>query len=157
MKVTCFEEGNFPNVFVSYLIRPCYHCTNPPCREVCPVEAITKRKRDGIVVVDRDACIGKTDCGACVDACPYGAPQFDNDEDAKMQKCDLCLERWQEGKSPICVESCPLRALDAGPLEELKAKYGERYEATGFVYDTEAKPSIIMKSKINPYKQDTWS
>ena len=155
MKVTCFEEGGFPNVFVSYLIRSCFHCANPPCQEVCPADAIIKRGRDGIVVVDRNACIGKTGCGACADACPFGAPQFDIDEDGKMQKCDLCLEQWQEGKLPICVESCPLRALDADDLEGLKIKYGEPCEATGFVYDVKAKPSIIIKGKINPYKKDS--
>ena len=155
INVSCFEEGNFPNLFVSYLVRLCYHCANPPCREVCPVEAITKREDDGIVVVDRNACLGKTACGACLDACPYEVPLFDDDEDAKMQKCDLCLERWREGKSPICVESCPVRALDAGPLEELKAEYEEKYDAAGFVYDTEAKPSIIMRGKINRHEQST--
>ncbi|OSB96938.1 4Fe-4S dicluster domain-containing protein, partial [Klebsiella pneumoniae] len=29
-----------------------------------------------------------------------------------MTKCDGCHERVAEGKKPICVESCPLRALD---------------------------------------------
>jgi len=27
-------------------------------------------------------------------------------EKAKMQKCDLCLERWAQGKKTICVEGC---------------------------------------------------
>lgn len=152
MKVTCLEEGTFPNVFVSYLVRPCYHCENPPCVECCPVEAITKRKQDGIVVVDRDICLGKTACGNCANVCPYGAPQFGLEEDAKMQKCDLCFERWEEGKKPICVEGCPLRALDAGPLDELKKKYGESREAAGFFYHPASNASIIMKGKKNPHE-----
>ena len=67
MKVTCIEEGKFPDVFVSYLTRPCYHCEEPTCVESCPSDAITKRAEDGIVVVDREACLGETDCGACLE------------------------------------------------------------------------------------------
>ncbi len=52
----------------------------------------------------------------CKDVCPYGAPQFDDEEKAKMQKCDLCVERWPDQKKPICVEACPVRALDAGSV-----------------------------------------
>lgn len=86
----------------------------------------------------------------CKDACPYSAPQFAAEEKAKMQKCDLCLERWGEGKKPICVESCPPRALDAGSLEDLEMKYGRIQEAVGFVYSPAAQPSIVNKPKKNP-------
>ena len=64
-----------------------------------------------------------------------------------MEKCDLCVERLAEGKNPICVDACPMRALDAGPLEELIAKYGNVREATGFVYSEDCIPSIIFKPK----------
>ena len=37
--------------------------------------------------------------------------------------CDLCADRVAEGKSPICVEACPLRALEFGDIEELRAKH----------------------------------
>jgi NADPH-dependent glutamate synthase beta subunit-like oxidoreductase len=86
----------------------------------------------------------------CKDACPYSAPQFADEEKAKMQKCDLCFDRWGEGKKPICVESCPPRALDAGSLEELKMKYGETKDAVGFVYSQVVQPSIVNKPKRNP-------
>ena len=86
----------------------------------------------------------------CKDACPYSAPQFAAEENAKMQKCDLCYERWDEGKRPICVEACPPRALDAGPMEELAAKYGEIKDAVGFVYSDVIQPSIVNKPKKNP-------
>ena len=114
----------------------------------CPVNAITKRSEDGIVVVDREACLGNDSCAAfCREGCTYDVPAFGPEPGAKMQKCDLCLERWAEGKEPICVEACPSRALDAGPLDELKAKYGNIREAEGFIYSEETKPSIIFKPK----------
>jgi anaerobic dimethyl sulfoxide reductase subunit B (iron-sulfur subunit) len=40
-----------------------------------------------------------------------------------MQKCNLCCDRWESGHKPICVEACPMRALDAGPQEEMESKY----------------------------------
>ncbi|RJT03056.1 4Fe-4S dicluster domain-containing protein, partial [Klebsiella pneumoniae] len=60
------------------------------------------------VVVNEEVCIG---CRYCHMACPYGAPQYNADK-GHMTKCDGCHERVAEGKKPICVESCPLRALD---------------------------------------------
>ncbi|MFC1916610.1 FAD-dependent oxidoreductase [Chloroflexota bacterium] len=83
----------------------------------------------------------------CRDVCPYSAPQFDDEEKAEMQKCDLCLERWAGGKKPICVEACPVKALDAGPIEELRTKYGDVREAHGFVSSPIAEPSIVSKPK----------
>lgn len=85
----------------------------------------------------------------CREVCPYKAPQFGAEAKAKMQMCNLCLERWAEGQKPVCVTGCPLRALDAGPLDELAAKYGEMKEAHGFVYSSENKPSIIFKPRPN--------
>jgi molybdopterin-containing oxidoreductase family iron-sulfur binding subunit len=33
------EIGTFPNVTKRFLPRPCMHCDNPPCADVCPVGA----------------------------------------------------------------------------------------------------------------------
>jgi anaerobic dimethyl sulfoxide reductase subunit B (iron-sulfur subunit) len=115
---------------------------------VCPVDAIRKRDSDGIVVVDREICPGGAECDRwCLDACPYDAPQFEAEENAKMQKCDFCMGRWAEGKGPICVAACPTRALDAGPLDQITAKYGDVREAVGFAYRERVRPSIVFKPK----------
>jgi Fe-S-cluster-containing dehydrogenase component len=52
-----------------------------------------------------------------------------------------------ENKIPVCVQTCRPRALYAGNLEELKAKYGEVKEAVNFVYSDRTKPAIIFKPK----------
>ena len=147
MRVTTIERGDFPDVSVTFLAQACLHCVEPSCIPACPANAISKRTEDGIVVVDREQCLGKDSCGMpCFDACPYESPQFGEEENPKMQKCELCLERWPQGQKPICVEACPMRARDAGPVDELIAKYGDRREAEGFVYAPELKPSIIFKT-----------
>ena len=114
----------------------------------CPSHAITKRESDGVVVVDSATCLGNVKCKTlCLKACPWDAPQFGPEENAKMQKCDLCLERLEQGRQTICVEACPMYALDVGPLEELKAKYGNTVDAEGFRNSERFKPSVTFHPK----------
>ncbi len=146
-RVETIERGKYPDVFVAFLTTSCYHCAEPACISACPVNAIAKREEDGIVVVDQEKCLGKNNCDLCLLACPHKAPQFGAEKNAKMQMCNLCLDRWAEGKQPICVAGCPTRALDAGPIDELMAKYGKAKEAEGFIYSSETKPSVVFKPK----------
>jgi anaerobic dimethyl sulfoxide reductase subunit B (iron-sulfur subunit) len=146
LRVKTIEKGKYPDLFVAFLPMVCYHCSEPACVPACPIGAITKREKDGIVILDKDNCLGKS-CSLCLEACPYDAPQFGAEKDAKMQKCDLCVDRWVEGKKPICVNSCPMRALDAGPICELRAKYGDIRDAEGFVYYEGLAPSVTFKPK----------
>ena len=147
IKVKTIEKGKYPDLFVAFLPVTCYHCLQPACIPACPVGAIAKREKDGIVTVDREICLGKDSCGLCLEACPYDAPQFGSEENARMQKCDLCIDRWAEGKKPVCVDGCPMRALDAGPINELKAKYSDIRDTEGFVYSDELAPSVTFKPK----------
>jgi len=107
------------NVFSYHISISCNHCQNPKCMEVCPTAAISKRE-DGIVLVNADRCIG---CRYCTWACPYGAPQF-NEEKGVITKCNFCYDLIDKGENPACVDACVMRCLDFGELEELKAKYG---------------------------------
>lgn len=113
-RVVKIESGSYPNASITYLSMGCMHCGNAPCAAVCPAGAITKRAEDGIVVVDRNKCIG---CHYCFFACPFGVPQYG--ADGTMQKCNMCLDRLAQGKQPACVAGCPAKALHAGTLEEL--------------------------------------
>lgn len=148
MQIFYNERGKFPNVYVSYRINPCFHCEDPVCIPVCPVNAITKREEDGIVIVDSDKCIGNEECDSkCLKACPYNAPQFGPEKDAKMRKCNYCLDRHLKGKVPACIETCRTRALETDTLEELETKYGKIKKADNFTYSERTKPAIVFKPK----------
>ncbi|MFY0686014.1 MAG: 4Fe-4S dicluster domain-containing protein [Cyclobacteriaceae bacterium] len=116
-----------------YMGTQCFHCENPPCVDVCPVQATWKEK-DGIVVIDYDWCIG---CRYCMAACPYdgrrfnwSTPEVPEEEVNKtqhylgnrlrkkgvMEKCTFCIQRSREGKNPACVEACPTGARVFGNL-----------------------------------------
>lgn len=108
-----------PKVFSYYTSISCNHCENPICVQVCPTTAM-HQDEDGVVSVDPGKCVG---CRYCEWACPYSAPQF-NVELGHMTKCDLCRDYRADGLEPACVDACPSRALDWGPIGELREKYG---------------------------------
>ncbi len=69
----------------------CHHCAKAPCKEACPVDAISRDER-GIVLINNDLCIG---CKECMEACPFGAMQFDDDKEIAV-KCYLCEGRFNQ-------------------------------------------------------------
>ena len=146
-RVESREQGRFPNVELSYVSLSCCHCSQPACMKACPVDAITKKDLDGVMAIDRDACLGGDACGACREACPYDVPQFGSEEDPRAQMCTFCRDRTEEQKKPACVEACPMRALDCGPLEDLRNNYGDVNEVRGFRYSSETDPSVVFKSR----------
>ena len=86
----------------------CRHCAEPACLAACPEGAISKNA-DGAVLVDEANCVG---CRACEAACPFDVPQFPDDGEGKMVKCDLCVGRYDRDKEePPCVATCPTHAL----------------------------------------------
>ncbi len=128
-----------------FLPRPCFHCDNPPCTQVCPVNA-TYRDPEGIVAQIYDRCIG---CRFCMVACPYETKFFTFRRYLKegpgqnpdvtvrprgvVEKCTFCHHRLQnarerarvEGRrmrtgeyAVACQEVCPTKAIAFGDLSE---------------------------------------
>lgn len=77
----------------------CKQCTKPLCKEACRFEAMPLDARLGVPTIDVQKCTG---CMACLEACPFGAIFYDDDEGVAIM-CDLC------GGDPQCVKFC--RAL----------------------------------------------
>ena len=132
------------DAFMYHVSDACNHCENPKCFAACPTGAIEKDD-DGIVFINQETCTGN---GACVDACPYGVPILVKEE-GKAKKCDMCRDRVAEGKQPICVEACPLRALDFGEISELRQKYGEMADIAPLPSADETKPNIVITEPVN--------
>lgn len=122
-----------------YMPVQCQQCRNPPCVDVCPVQA-TWQEPDGITVVDYNWCIG---CRYCEAACPYHARRFNwtkpeiapdeiNPEQSYLsnrirpqgviEKCTFCLHRTRKGRLPACLEACPTGARVFGNLLDPKSE-----------------------------------
>ena len=86
---------------ISYAVS-CRHCTDPICVMSCIAGAISKK--DGVVVIDKNKCIG---CLTCVLVCPYGA--LAPSESGVMQKCELCTTNSRG--EPACAAGCPNHAI----------------------------------------------
>lgn len=143
LRIYQYEKGSFPDVRIHVQWIPCYHCQSPACVESCATEALSKEEKYGAVLINAEKCIG---CRSCYDACPYGAPVFESDKsDARAQKCDMCVDRLDRGEAPVCVLSCPLRALDFGPIAELEKKYGTNRYLEGLPDSAMTRPAVLFK------------
>ncbi|MDR2852153.1 MAG: 4Fe-4S dicluster domain-containing protein [Burkholderiaceae bacterium] len=133
-----YEQGKYPNVKRTYVPTICNQCEAPPCQKVCPSGA-TYTREDGIVMVDRDLCIG---CSSCAVACPYDMrtmlseamftqglfgtgeiTPFEQQGYARYTpgtavKCDFCSQRVDQGLKPACVQTCPANARVFGDLDD---------------------------------------
>ena len=115
-RVQYVEGGTYPNVFAYKVNVSCNHCAEPACLPACPTGAIWKRPDNGIVDIDSTLCIG---CRRCEATCPYGAPQWDPEEQI-VKKCNLCVDEIEAGRQPYCVMACMMRVLDVGPIDLLR-------------------------------------
>ncbi|MFV0481613.1 MAG: DMSO/selenate family reductase complex B subunit [Campylobacteraceae bacterium] len=127
-------------VFAYYSSISCNHCDEPACAKVCPTGAMHKTSF-GIVEVNPKKCIG---CKACAMACPYGSPQY-NKQKKHMTKCNGCRERLEQDLLPICVASCPARALHAGPISELREQHGHLASVAPLPKYEVTRPNLVLK------------
>ena len=94
----------------------CMHCWQPACTAACLTNAMYKTP-EGPVIWRSSKCMG---CRFCMVSCPFDIPKFEyNEWNPKIQKCNLCFDRLQEGKKPACVEACPTDALMFGKKRDL--------------------------------------
>lgn len=140
----------------------CQHCDQPACVTVCPVDATFKR-RDGLVLIDNERCIG---CRFCMAACPYSTRVFNWSEPDQgeitlnmdmgnhthesspdhggapsvkgtVDKCDFCPHSVDKGELPHCVTACPNGVF----------YFGDKYEDTVTNGDETVRLSKLLEDK----------
>ena len=129
--------------FAFYVSSACNHCASPACMEVCPTGAMGKNEL-GLVSVDEHRCIG---CGYCALSCPYHAPKVDRTVGHSV-KCDGCSQRAREGSAPVCVEACPLRALEFGPISDLRARHGRVADMPPLPDSSKTAPNLVLSLPV---------
>ncbi|MEA5025809.1 hypothetical protein SDC9_33963 [bioreactor metagenome] len=98
-----FEESVKTGYFLSL---SCNHCENPECIRVC-LNGTYRKRKDGIVLHDPKHCSG---CGRCIRACPFSAPKYSLIT-GRVDKCNLCVDRLDNGQPAACVAACPVGAI----------------------------------------------
>lgn len=148
-----------------HMPKPCFHCDNPPCVKVCPVDATFKRQ-DGIVLIDNERCIG---CRFCIAGCPYSArifhwfePPHDTPEEkarhydvelnvpqrkGTISKCLFSADKLRNGELPYCVSACPNGVYYFGDLNEDSVTNGTTKETVRF-------SELIMENHGYTYFED---
>jgi Fe-S-cluster-containing dehydrogenase component len=135
------EAADEADILRSFFVpKLCNHCQNPPCVQVCPVDA-TWTTEDGAVLVDEKRCIG---CRYCIQACPYGA-RYLHPETRTADKCTFCYHRVVKGLLPACVEVCPTQARIFGDLKS-KASRLVRFERMNKIHVL--KPDLNTMPKV---------
>ena len=114
------EKGEFPNTRRVFSVLRCNHCSDAPCVEICPVEALYTRD-DGIVDFNNDRCIG---CKSCMQACPYDALYIDPETNTAA-KCNYCAHRIDIGLEPACVDVCPEHAIISGDMDDPESEIAQ--------------------------------
>jgi anaerobic dimethyl sulfoxide reductase subunit B (iron-sulfur subunit) len=101
-------------VFQFFSPMSCMHCADAPCIKACPRSVIYKDREYGVVLVNRDKCIG---CKFCFWVCPFGVPRYDNE--GKLVLCDMCIDRLREGKKTACEATCVAGAITTGTPKKI--------------------------------------
>jgi anaerobic dimethyl sulfoxide reductase subunit B len=151
LRLVEYEKGTWPAPRIKVLPLMCYHCQNPVCVDAAN-GAMFKEDKYGAVLIDPNKA-KSIDLRKANDACPYGVISFDSDAtDAYATKCTMCIDRLEQGLNPICVESCPMRAWDFGPLEDLQKKYGTLRQLEDMPDPSISDPAVVFKQD-GPKKQ----
>lgn len=139
-----------------FMPAPCFQCENAPCVNVCPVAA-TYHDANGVVLIDHNRCIG---CRMCMAACPYqrrffnwGTPKLPPEAalaeysplypvpavKGTVIKCMFCAHMLENGRLPLCVSGCPMKALYIGDLNgDIASNGAEVVKLSKFLNDNSA-------------------
>ena len=120
----------------------CRHCLEPPCEMTADdPKAIFSDSATGAVLYTANT--KNVDAQAVVDSCPYNIPRAA--KDGTIAKCDMCIDRVENGLLPACVKTCPTGAMNFGNREEILAMARKRLAA---VKKTDTKAKLLDPDDI---------
>jgi len=150
------------------LQRPCQHCDDAPCLEVCPNNSRFKTE-NGRTICDYDTCLG---CKYCEVACPYHVNAFvgtdvpeylDGEFDGQKRddeghwvagtppegscsKCTFCIHReWDDEQrgTTACEDVCPADAIHFGDLNDPES------DPNQYLQDFDESETFKVKSDVS--------
>ncbi len=94
----------------------CRHCVEPPCVEAAgdPTAAFKDKATGAVIYTANTRYLSAEDI---INSCPYNIPR--KGPNGLVAKCDMCLDRVQNGLQPACVQTCPTGAMRFGDREEI--------------------------------------
>jgi len=61
-----------------------------------------------------------------------------------MSKCDFCADLLALGQNPVCVDTCPTRALHWGGLAQLQAEHGPLQAMAPLPGPEQTRPAFVL-------------
>lgn len=120
----------------------CRHCLEPPCKMTADdPKAIFQDPATGAVIYTANT--RQLDSEAVIDSCPYNIPRAA--KDGTLAKCDMCIDRVENGLEPACVKTCPTGAMNFGNREEILAMAKKRLSV---VKKTQPKAQLLDPDDI---------
>lgn len=113
---------------LSWLFFPeqCRHCLDAPCDAAAgqPSAIFTDANTGAVIYTANTKNLSAEDI---VTACPYNIPR--KGPNGLLAKCDMCLDRVQNGLLPACVKTCPTGAMNFGDREDILKLANQRLQA----------------------------
>lgn len=120
-------SGEWPRIEGYWLPTQCQQCENAACEAACPTGATYRDEKYGLILIDKEKCIG---CQSCIEACPFGARTY-NEELNIVEKCTCCVQRLDAGEKPACVHNCCTGARLFGDLDDPESDVAKAIAAAG--------------------------
>ena len=137
------ERGRWPIVEANFMPVMCNHCDDAPCMKVAKGGAISKRA-DGIVIIDPKKSKGQR---AIVDACPYGAVYWNEEEQipqAWIFDAHLLDQGWAKTRVEESCHTDVFRSIKVDDQEMQRIKEKEGLEVLR--PELETKPRVYYKN-----------
>jgi formate dehydrogenase iron-sulfur subunit len=101
----------------------CRHCIEARCLETAgDPGAIYRDDKTGAIIFTANT--KRLNAAEIIESCPYNIPR--KGPDGTLAKCDMCIDRVENGLPPACVQTCPTGAMNFGDRDEMLALAGKQ-------------------------------